>query len=33
LSIGRKDLMNRDVIPWEYRSLVKGYMQAIRPKD
>jgi hypothetical protein len=33
LAIGRKDLMSRGVIPWEYRSLVKGYMQAIRPKD
>ena len=32
LSSARKDLMNRDGIPWEYRSLVKGYMQAIRPK-
>jgi len=32
LSAGRKDLMNRDGIPWEYRPLVKGYMQAIRPK-
>jgi hypothetical protein len=32
LSSGRKDVMNRDGIPWEYRSLVKGYMQAIRPK-
>lgn len=32
LSAARKDLMSRDGIPWEYRSLVKGYMQAIRPK-
>jgi hypothetical protein len=32
LGAARKDLMNRDGIPWEYRSLVKGYMQAIRPK-
>jgi hypothetical protein len=32
LGAARKDLMNRDGIPWEYRPLVKGYMQAIRPK-
>jgi hypothetical protein len=32
LSAARKDLMSREGIPWEYRSLVKGYMQAIRPK-
>ena len=32
LGAARKDLMNRDGIPWEYRSLVKGYMQAIRPE-
>jgi hypothetical protein len=32
LNASRKDLMNRDGIPWEYRPLVKGYMQAIRPK-
>jgi hypothetical protein len=32
LGAARKDLMNRDGIPWEYRSLVKEYMQAIRPK-
>jgi hypothetical protein len=32
LSAARKDLMSRDGIPWEYRPMVKGYMQAIRPK-
>jgi hypothetical protein len=32
LNAGRKDLMNGEGVPWEYRSLVKGYMQAIRPK-
>jgi hypothetical protein len=31
LRAGRKDLMNQDGIPWEYRSLVKDYLQAIRP--
>jgi hypothetical protein len=32
LGAARKDLMNRDGLPWEYRPLVKEYMQAIRPK-
>jgi hypothetical protein len=31
LRAGKKDLMNRDAIPWEYRPLVKDYLQAIRP--
>jgi hypothetical protein len=33
LSAGRKDLMNKDAIPWEYRSLIKDYLQAIRPRE
>jgi hypothetical protein len=32
LSAGQKDLMNQDGIPWEYRPLVKDYLQAIRPR-
>src|ERR1051326_4111958 len=31
LSPAQKDLLNQDRIPWEYRSLIKNYFQAIRP--
>jgi hypothetical protein len=31
LSPAQKDLLNQDHIPWEYRALIKGYFQAIRP--
>lgn len=31
LSPAQKDLLNQDRIPWEYRPLIKGYFQAIRP--
>jgi len=31
LSPAQKDLLNHDRIPWEYRPLIKGYFQAIRP--
>jgi hypothetical protein len=31
LSPAQKDLLNQDRIPWEYRSLIKEYFQAIRP--
>ena len=31
LSPAQKDLLNQDHIPWEYRSLIKEYFQAIRP--
>jgi hypothetical protein len=31
LSPAQKDLLNQDRIPWEYRSLIKDYFQAIRP--
>ena len=31
LSPAQKDLLNQDHIPWEYRSLIKNYFEAIRP--
>lgn len=31
LSTAQKDVLNKDRIPWEYRPLIKGYFQAIRP--
>ena len=31
LSPAQKDLLNQDRIPWEYRSLIKSYFEAIRP--
>src|SRR5438128_4578267 len=31
LSPAQKDLLNQDRIPWEYRTLIKNYFQAIRP--
>jgi len=31
LSPAQKDLLNQDHVPWEYRALIKGYFQAIRP--
>jgi hypothetical protein len=33
LSPAQKDLLNQDRIPWEYRSLIKNYFQAIRPSS
>jgi hypothetical protein len=33
LSPAQKDLLNQDRIPWEYRSLIKDYFQAIRPSS
>jgi hypothetical protein len=33
LSPAQKDLLNQDHIPWEYRALIKGYFQAIRPAE
>jgi hypothetical protein len=33
LSPAQKDLLNQDRIPWEYRSLIKDYFQAIRPQS
>jgi hypothetical protein len=30
LSPAQKDLLNQDSIPWEYRTLIKDYFQAIR---
>ncbi len=32
LSPAQKDLLNQDHVPWEYRALIKGYFQAIRPR-
>jgi hypothetical protein len=32
LSPAQKDLLNQDRIPWEYRSLIKNYFEAIRPQ-
>ena len=32
LSPAQKDLLNQDHVPWEYRALIKGYFQAIRPQ-
>jgi hypothetical protein len=31
LTPAQKDVLNQDKIPWEYRSLIKNYFQAIRP--
>jgi hypothetical protein len=31
LSPAQKDLLNQEHVPWEYRALIKGYFQAIRP--
>ena len=31
LSPAQKDLLNQSHIPWEYRTLIKNYFQAIRP--
>ncbi len=31
LSPAQKDVLNQDKIPWEYKSLIKNYFQAIRP--
>lgn len=31
LSTAQKDVLNKERIPWEYRPLIKGYFQAIRP--
>jgi len=33
LSPAQKDLLNQDHVPWEYRALIKGYFQAIRPAE
>jgi hypothetical protein len=33
LSPAQKDVLNQDRIPWEYRPLIKGYFQAIRPTE
>jgi hypothetical protein len=33
LSPAQKDLLNQDHVPWEYRALIKGYFQAIRPQS
>ena len=30
LSPAQKDVLNQDKIPWEYKSLIKNYFQAIR---
>ena len=31
LTAAQKDVLNKDGIPWEYRPLIKGYFEAIRP--
>jgi hypothetical protein len=31
LSPAQKDVLTQDKIPWEYKSLIKNYFQAIRP--
>jgi hypothetical protein len=31
LTPAQKDLLNQDRIPWEYRTLIKNYFQAIKP--
>ncbi len=33
LSPAQKDVLNKDIIPWEYRPLIKSYFQAIRPPE
>ena len=31
LSPAQKDVLTQDKIPWEYKTLIKNYFQAIRP--
>ena len=33
IEAAKKDRLNQDHLPWEYRSLIKDYFQAMRPPN